>query len=66
MAEHIRDNYQSLIFIPAGDGNFKSALNYATDDELTKARDYLTEHTFANKSRLAAVNKEIKRRTKLK
>ncbi len=65
MFEYIRSNYSFLTTSPATDGNFKSALNRATDEELARAYDHMAfSDTWHNKSRLAAVNREIKRRAK--
>lgn len=61
-----RDYYKSLIKIPSSDCNFKCALNYASDDELARARDYLEANPFGNKSRLSAVKREIRKRERNK
>ncbi|QEY34648.1 hypothetical protein FL966_06035 [Caproiciproducens galactitolivorans] len=58
------DNYQALITIPATDCNFISTLGRAGNDELTKAEEYLRTHPFANKTRLKAVQREIRKREK--
>ncbi len=55
-------NYQTLITVPANDGNFKSALKQATDDDLNKAVQCLTDNPKGNKSRLVACRRELKRR----
>ncbi len=57
-----RDNYKSLITIPATDSNFLCALGYASGEELDRARKYLEENPFNNKSRLTAVKREIRKR----
>lgn len=58
------DNFHVLITIPSNDSNFLYSLNRATDEELVHAKMYLTEHPFANKTRLASVKREIQRRVK--
>jgi len=58
------DNYQTLITVPATDGNFTAALGYASDSELRQAQYYLEDHPAGNKSRLTAVNREIRKRQK--
>jgi hypothetical protein len=55
--------YRTLITVPASDCNFIWALQkYATRDDLLKAQYYLEDHPAWNKSRLRAVNQEIRRR----
>ena len=56
------DNYFTLITVPATDGNFTAALGYASIGELIRAEFYMENHPEGNKTRLAAVNREIKRR----
>ena len=58
------DNYQTLITVPATDCNFTAALGYASKDELLKAHYFLEDHPAGNKARLAAVNREIRKRQK--
>jgi hypothetical protein len=58
------DNYQTLITVPATDCNFTAALGYANKDELLKAHYYLEDNPAGNKARLAAVNREIRKRQK--
>ena len=58
------DNYQTLITVPVADGNFTAALGYASKDELLKAHYYLEDNPAGNKARLAAVNREIRKRQK--
>lgn len=62
-------NVHALATLPAGDGNWVSASKYATIDELKKAEEillFLNEHEKGNKNRLAAVQRELKRRRKCK
>lgn len=59
-----RDNYHALITIPANDGNFTAALGYANPAELTEACRFLENHPAGNKTRLAAVKREIRHREK--
>lgn len=62
-----RDNAQSLITIPADDCNFKAALGYADMGELERAAEMLDlqfQGGFKVKSRLAAVQREIRKRKK--
>jgi hypothetical protein len=58
------DNYQTLITVPATDCNFKAALKSATDDELSRAKQHMTDKPFANKTRLKTVQQEIRKRAK--
>lgn len=58
------DNYHTLITVPATDDNFKSSLKNASNDELSEARFHMEKFPFANKTRLKAVNREIRRRQK--
>lgn len=62
--EWVQDNYNVLISVPATDCNFTAALGYASKDELLKAHYYLEDNPAANKSRLKAVNREIRKRQK--
>ena len=58
------DNYQTLITVPAADGNFTAALGYASNGELRRAQFYLEDRPAGNKVRLAAINREIRKRQK--
>lgn len=58
------DNYFTLTTVPATDCNFTAALGYASNGELRRAQYYLEDHPAGNKTRLAAVKHEIKRRQK--
>jgi len=59
------DNYSTLTTVPATDCNFTWALKkYASRDDLLKAQYFLEDHPAGNKARLAAVNREIKKRQK--
>lgn len=58
------DNYQTLITVPATDCNFKAALKNASNDELSRAEKHMTDNPFMNKTRLKAVQQEIRKRGK--
>lgn len=59
------DPYLTLVTVPANDVNFIWALKkYASREDLLKAQYYLEDHPAGNKSRLRAVNQEIRRRQK--
>ena len=58
------DNYNILISVPATDCNFTAALGYASKDELLRAQFLMENHPVGNKARLAAVNREIRKRQK--
>lgn len=59
------DPYLTLVTVPANDFNFIWALKkYAELDDLRKAQYYLENHLSGNKTRLRAVNQEIRRRQK--
>ena len=59
------DAYRTLVTVPASDSNFTWALKkYANTDDLTHAYNYLSEHPVGNKSRLAKVKSEIRKRMK--
>ena len=58
------DNYQTLITVPATDCNFTAALGYASNAELLRAQFHTEDVPAGNKSRLAAVNREIRKRQK--
>lgn len=60
--EELLDNYHALTTVPAADCNFTAALGYASRDELLKAHYYLEDNPAGNKSRLKAVNREIRKR----
>jgi hypothetical protein len=59
------DPYLTLVTVPASDANFTWALKkYADSDDLTNAYDYFSKHPTGNKSRLAKVKSEIRKRKK--
>ena len=58
------DNYGTLTTVPATDCNFTAALGYASKDELLRAQFLMENHPVGNKARLAAVNREIRKRQK--
>lgn len=60
----MNDCYDWLIHTPATDVNFQAVLKKATDDELNEARcEFIIRHE-GNKTRRAAVEREIQHRRK--
>ncbi len=55
--------YGWLTTCPAGDCNYKSALENATIDELKRAIDFLRDKP-GNKSRISACERELRRRAR--
>lgn len=53
-----------LTAVPPTDGNYISALQRATDDELQEAIHVMESRNGNDKSRIAACRRELKRRTK--
>lgn len=58
------DTAHCLSSLPATDGNFLSALNRATDDEISRAIDVMTESGGQHKGRIAACQRELRKRMK--
>ena len=56
------DNYLTMTTVPATDCNFTAALGYASIGELIRAEFHMENYPAGNKTRLTAVNREIKRR----
>ena len=58
------DTVHCLSSLPASDGNFLSALNRATDDEIRKAIDVMTTTVGQHKGRITACQRELRKRMK--
>ena len=58
------DTVHSLSSLPATDGNFISALNRATDEEISLAIDVMENSSGQHKVRIAAFNRELRKRMK--
>ena len=54
---------KSLTTLPATDGNFLSALNRATNEDLTEAINIMKDSDGQHKSRITACEKELKKQT---
>lgn len=52
----------SLTSLPATDGNFLSALNRATNEDLMEAIDFMKNNDGSHKSRIVACEREVKKR----
>lgn len=61
--EKAYDNVHVLAMLPVNDGNFTSTLNRATKDEIKKAIENMNG-VKGNKGRIAACEKEIRKRDK--
>lgn len=62
MKKYIGTNVHAMGTLPATDGNFVSAVGRATDDEIKSVYRLMTTHPEGNKSRITAIEKEIKKR----
>ena len=58
------DTVHCLSSLPATDGNFLSALNRATDDEISKAVFDMEASGGQHKGRIAACQRELRKRMK--
>lgn len=58
------DTVHCLSSLPASDGNFLSALNRVTDEEITIALDVMATTGGQHKSRIAACQRELRKRMK--
>lgn len=58
------DTAHCLSSLPATDGNFKSALSRATDEEISKALDVMATTGGQHKGRITACNRELRKRMK--
>ena len=56
------DNAHSLSTLPCNDGNFKSAMNRATDDEIEKAIEIMKTNGASHKGRILACERELRKR----
>lgn len=59
------DIVHSLSTLPATDGNFKSALERATNADIEKAIQTMKENAGQNKSRITACERELRKRSKV-
>lgn len=62
MSHYVGTDIHAIGTLPATDGNFTSALNRATDEDVKKAYILMRTCPEGNKSRIAALDKEIKKR----
>jgi len=58
------DPIKVLSTLPADDGNFKSVLKGATENQICIAVGYMEQSGGNNKSRIAACKRELKKRDK--
>ena len=58
------DTVHALSSLPASDGNFKSALSRATDEEINKAIDVMVTTGGQHKGRITACKRELRKRKK--
>lgn len=58
------DVVHSLSTLPANDGNFKSELERATNEQIEQAIQKMNESGGQNKSRIAACERELRKRIK--
>ena len=58
------DTVHSLSSLPATDGNFISALNRATDEEISKAIDVMENSSGQHKSIITDCQRELRKRMK--
>ena len=58
------DTVHSLSSLPSTDGNFLSALNRATDDEISQAIDVMENSSGQHKCRITACQRELRKRMK--
>ena len=63
MTDHT-DTVHSLTSLPADDSNFKSALKDATDEQIGTALEVMRSRNKSDKTRMAACERELKRRTR--
>ena len=60
------DTVHSLSSLPSTDGNFLSALNRATDEEISQAIDVTENSSGQHKSRITACKRELRKRMKVR
>lgn len=58
------DAVHCLSSLPASDGNFLSALSRATDEEISKAIDFMKYVGSQHKGRITACQRELRKRKK--
>lgn len=58
------DTVHCLSSLPCNDGNFLSALNRATDEEINKAIDFMKCVGGQHKGRITACKRELRKRMK--
>lgn len=58
------DTVHCLSSLPCNDGNFLSALNRATDEEITIALDIMATTGGQHKGRITACQRELRKRKK--
>ena len=56
------DAIKCLSALPCNDGNFKSAMNRATDDEIEKAIEIMKANGGSHKGRILACERELRKR----
>ena len=56
------DNAHSLSTLPCNDGNFKSAMNRASNDEIEKAIEIMKANNGSHKGRILACERELRKR----
>ena len=56
------DNAHSLSTLPCNDGNFKSVMNRAADDEIAKAIEIMKANGGSHKGRILACERELRKR----
>lgn len=60
------DIIENLTKLPADDGNFKTALSGATSNQLLIAIEFMRRSGGANKTRITACKRELRRRDAVK
>ena len=60
------DTVHCLSSLPASDGNFLSALNRATDEEIAIALDIMATTGSQHKGRITACQRELRKRMKVR
>lgn len=58
------DTVHCLSSLPASDGNFRSVLNKATDEEINNAIDVMATTGGQHKGRITACKRELRKRMK--
>ena len=60
------DTVRCLSSLPCNDGNFKSALSRATDEEISQAIDVMENSSGQHKGRINACKRELRKRMKVR